>query len=93
MKRKKPSILFLFSILLICLALVTSIISIQINIDKKAQEIDDLTEMIQEKTDSNAALRDDVEDSDINEHVEKIAREQLNYGQSNEKVYINITGK
>ena len=93
MKRKKQSMIFMLTILLVCVALVASIVSVRINIDKKNQEINELNAKIQEKTDSNAALKDSVENSDIEDHAAKIAREQLNYGQSDEKVYVNITGK
>ena len=65
MKRKKPSMIFMLTILLVCVALVASIVSVRINIDKKNQEINELNAKIQEKTDSNAALKDSVENSDI----------------------------
>ena len=49
--------------------------------------------MIQQQTDENAELKDVINSGDIQEYAAGIARDQLGYGESDEKVYVNITGK
>ena len=48
-EKKKPSMIFMLTILLVCVALVASIISVRINIDKKNQEISELNAKFRRK--------------------------------------------
>ncbi len=81
------------TILLACLVLVVGIVSSHISQQQKRDEIDQYEQMIQQQIDENAQLKDVISSGDIDEYAAGIARDQLGYGESDEKVYVNITGK
>ncbi len=80
-------------ILLACLVLVVGIVSSHISQQKILDQIKQYEQMIQQQTDENAELKDVINSGDIDEYAAGIARDQLGYGESDEKVYVNITGK
>ncbi len=80
-------------ILLACLVLVVGIVSSHISQQQKRAEIDQYEQMIEQKIDENAQLKDVISSGDIDEYAAGIARDQLGYGENDEKVYVNITGK
>ncbi len=80
-------------ILLACLVLVVGIVSSHISQQQKRDQIDQYEQMIEQQTDENAQLKDVISSGDIDEYAAGIARDQLGYGESDEKVYVNITGK
>ena len=82
-----------FIALVICVFLVISVVSSRVNINGRLNEIEQTKDAIQDKVDSNAALEDMLNSSDINDYVGEVARDKLGYGLNSEKVYVNITGK
>ena len=80
-------------ILLACLVLVVGIVSSHINRQRKEEERMQYEQMIEAQTDVNSELKDVIDSGNIDEYAAGIARDQLGYGESDEKVYINITGK
>jgi cell division protein FtsB len=80
-------------ILLFCVALVIGIISSNIHQQRKREERERYEQMIEAQTDTNSELKDVINSGDIDEYAAGIARDQLGYGESDEKVYVNITGK
>ncbi len=83
----------LVGILAFCLVLVVGIVSFHISQQQKRVELDQYDQMIEQKIDENAQLKDVINSGDIDEYAAGIARDQLGYGESDEKVYVNITGK
>lgn len=79
--------------IVISAVLLVSIVSARVSIADKNNEIAAMEGSISEKENSNAALKDMLENEDIDQYAEDVARDQLGYGQEDEKVYVNITGK
>ncbi len=80
-------------VLVVALVLVGGILSNHIKQSQAREEIEKYEQMIQQQTDENAELKDVINSGDIDEYAAGIARDQLGYGESDEKVYVNITGK
>ena len=83
----------LVAILVVALGFVVGILSNHIKQNQARQEIEKYEQMIQQQTDENAELKDVISSGDIQDYAAGIARDQLGYGESDEKVYVNITGK
>ena len=77
----------------ICVFLLISVVSSKLSINGRLDEIEQTKDAIRNKVDSNAALEDMLNSSDINDYVGEVARDKLGYGLNSEKVYVNITGK
>lgn len=92
-KRMTGSTLVFFIIVLACVLVTTGIFTDRWHMNEKNQEIETYRSDIQAKQDSNAALRELVDSDDIDDYAADIARNKLDYGNNNEKVYMNITGK
>ena len=92
-KKRNKNVIVLGVILLACLLLVINIVSKQIGIQQKYAEIAQYEQMMEDQTDINDELKDVISSGDIGEYAAGIARDKLGYGESDEKVYINITGK
>ncbi len=80
-------------VLLAAVVFVVGILSNHIKQSQAREEIEKYEQMIQQQTDENAELKDVINSGDIQEYAAGIARDQLGYGESDEKVYVNITGK
>ena len=80
-------------VLLAAVVLVVGILSNHMKQSQAREEIEKYEQMIQQQTDENAELKDVINSGDIQEYAAGIARDQLGYGESDEKVYVNITGK
>ena len=83
----------ILGILVASLVMVVGILSNHIKQSQARAEIEKYEQMIQQQTDENAELKDVIDSGDINEYAAGVARDQLGYGESDEKVYVNITGK
>lgn len=92
-KKLNSRFVVLCVILLACLVLVIGIVSSHISQQQKRAQIEQYEQMIESQTDENAELKDVISSGDIDEYAAGIARDQLGYGESDEKVYVNITGK
>lgn len=92
-KKLNSRFVVLCVILLACLVLVVGIVSSHISQQQKRTQIEQYEQMIESQTDENAELKDVISSGDIGEYAAGIARDKLGYGESDEKVYVNITGK
>ena len=95
MKVKKLTWQHVAIIGILCASLVITIgiLSRHIQFKQLHDEQEQYEQMIQQQTDENAELKDVINSGDIQEYAAGIARDQLGYGESDEKVYVNITGK
>ena len=80
-------------ILVACRALVVGIVSTQVRTQAKNEELKQYEQMIEAQENTNAELQEVVDTGNIDDYAADVARDQLGYGQSDEKVYVNITGK
>ena len=92
-KKLNSRFVVLCVILLACLLLVVGIVSSHIHQQQKRDQIEQYEQMIESQTDENAELKDVISTGDIDDYAAEIAGDQLGYGESDEKVYVNITGK
>lgn len=83
----------LIVVLVAALAVTVGILSNHIKQSQAREEIEKYEQMNQQQKDENAELNDVINSGDIDEYAAGIARDQLGYGESDEKVYVNITGK
>ncbi len=83
----------MIAILVVGLVMVVGILSNHIKQSQAKAEIHQYEQMIEQQTDENAELKDVISSGDIQEYAAGIARDQLGYGESDEKIYVNITGK
>lgn len=83
----------MIAILIASLVMVVGILSNHVKQSQAKAEIYKYEQMIDQQTDENAELKDVISTGDIQEYAAGIARDQLGYGESDEKVYVNITGK
>lgn len=84
----------IFRVVLICMAFygVISIVQLQGNIQQKQEEVAQMQARIQEQTDSNDALREQVEGSLSDEQMAAMAREQ-GYIMPTERVFADSSNK
>ncbi len=80
-------------VLIAAIGFVVGILSNHIKQSQAREEIEKYEQMIQQQTDENNELKDVISSGDIQDYAAGIARDQLGYGESDEKVYVNITGK
>lgn len=86
--------LILGVVLIACVALTVSILS---GISRRAELENEIREyetvLIPAKQDENSEKKEALESGDMSGYAAEVARDKLGYGDSNEKVYYNITGK
>ncbi len=79
--------------LIACVVLVIGIVTSHIAQAGKQDLIDDYTSLIEQQTNANSELEDVINSGDISDYASDVARDQLGFGESDEKVYVDITGK
>ena len=81
-------------ILLLCIYLAYNLISDQIDLTVKNQQVDTLNEQLADQKSASAELERLFGSSeDIDAYYEKIARDQLNYAYPDEWIFMDLTGK
>lgn len=83
----------LIVVLVAALVVTVGILSNHIKQSRAREEIAQYEQKNQQQKDENAELNDVINSGNIDEYAAGIARDQLGYGESDEKVYVNITGK
>ncbi len=83
----------LIVVLVAAMAVTVGILSNHIKQSRAREEIAQYEQKNQQQKDENAELNDVINSGNIDEYAAGIARDQLGYGESDEKVYVNITGK
>jgi len=92
MRKSKKNILPRIVVLIFVVYVSVTLIQLQIDINAKKQQIDELSSQIQQQKKTNAELQSSL-DADVDkEYIAKIAREKLGYGEPNEQFYVDIAG-
>ena len=92
-RRGAPGMLLRLGFAVLCISLLASFISGQVQVAQKQRELREVTAKLDEQLAVNAELEQLMESGDEDAYVERIAREQLGYVRPNEKVFIDITGE
>lgn len=93
-KKRKGSLLLKIAVFSFAFFLVSMLVSQQISINEKKEELQELEEALQEQQVINDELRYDLEtdEADSDEYAEKIARRELDYVKPGERVFYNVGG-
>lgn len=97
-RRRKPKSRrgrLLVRIGLLCAAFygVISLVQLQVQIAGKAEQVQQLDAQIEESTETNTALRKQVEEGISDEEIAAIARDQYGYIRPNERVFVDSSSK
>ena len=92
-ERKPQKFSFILSIGLLLLAgyFVISLINVNIQINDRKKEAEELNVRYEEQVAQNEALRNVIDGGDKDDYIERVAREKLGYVMPGERVYYNIT--
>lgn len=72
---------------------VVTISGLQTRIAEKQQQLETLTESVEEYQQSNELLREDLESGVSEEDISEIARTQLNYAEPGERVFVDTSSR
>lgn len=72
---------------------VVTISGLQSRIAEKRQQLETLTESVEEYQQSNELLREDLESGVSEEDISEIARTQLNYAEPGERVFVDTSSR
>ncbi len=91
LKRGK-NIVYKFAVIAFLIYGLVSIVSLNLDVASKEQELEDLNEqvMLLEQQNNEALLQSELEEN--NDYIEKVAREKLGYAYPNERIYVDISG-
>jgi cell division protein FtsL len=89
MLKRNLLVMVLLAILVIS---VYNFISMRINIAKKNQDIEEITNAIKEQKIHNNEYTDILSDENTEDFYKNIAEDTLGYGLQDEKIYVDITG-
>lgn len=93
-KKHKSSILLKVSIFLFALFVVFSLLSQQVKIAEKKEELAQLTEAVKAQEIKNKTLENAFQDETAyKDYLEKSARKDYNYAKPNEKIIIDLEGE
>lgn len=94
-QKVKKSILLRFAILCLAVYVMAALINQQIQINQKRSELESLQSQIQVQEVKNEELRHtiDANEKDGSEYAERVAREELDYAKTGERVFIIISGE
>ena len=92
-ERKPQKFSFILSIGLLLLAgyFVISLINVNIQINDRKKEVEELNMRYEEQVAQNESLRNVIDGGDKDDYIERVAREKLGYVMPGERVYYNIT--
>ena len=65
----------------------------QVDIAAKQQELQDLTDQVEQQRQQNDELNRILESGSDEEIIERVARDKLGYAKPNERVFIDVTGQ
>lgn len=91
-KERKHSFIVSFSIVALCAYFAISLITIHKDINNTKKEIAEVQQSYNQQVAENEKIKDYVDSGEIDkEYVEKIARDELGYVKSGERVYYDIS--
>lgn len=76
----------------VCVYLVITLVSAQVEIVAKRRELDSLTKQISTQNAQISELQRTIETDDENSYYERLAREKLNYARPDERVFVDMSG-
>ena len=91
MKLKRAGIGTKFVILVLLVASVTALLTLNSRLEQAKLERDTLSQEVQDQEENNAALADDIENSDDPDRIAAIAREKLGLVGQDEIVFIDTS--
>ena len=89
MKTKKAGITTKIVILVLTIAVVLALLSIQGQLEEARSQLDAVTRQVQAQTEINAGLAEDIAHSGDTDRLAEIAREKLDLVQPDEKVFVD----
>ena len=94
-KKVKGSLLLRFAILCLAVYIMAALINQQMQINEKKSQLESLQDKIQVQEVENEDLRHtiDANEKDGSEYAERVAREELDYAKTGERVFIIISGE
>ena len=91
MKTKRAGIGTKFVILVLLVASITALLTLNSRLEQARLERDTLSQEVQDQEENNAALADDIENSDDPDRIAAIAREKLGLVGQDEIVFIDTS--
>lgn len=90
----KGSLIFRFSIICLVVYIISSIITTQLKITDKNEELDSVNSEISIQQLANDDLQELIDDDLLgdSQYAEEYAREELGYAENGERVFVNIGG-
>ena len=94
-KKIKGSLPLRIAVLCLVVYAAVSLVNQQIQINQKKEELAILKSQLQVQEVENEELRDSIDatEQDGSEYVERVAREELDYAKTGERVFIIISGE
>lgn len=94
-KKVKGSLLLRFAILCLAVYIMAALINQQLQINEKRSQLESLQDQIQVQEVENEDLQHtiDANAKDGSEYAERVAREELDYAKTGERVFIIISGE
>jgi len=96
-RRKKKTRLSALAVRLglVCLMayLVVALVSAQVDLVAKRQQLDSVTQQVQQQQTKNDELQRTLGTDDENAYVERIARDKLGYALPDERIYVDMSGQ
>lgn len=89
MRRRRINLILLIAVFAFCAYAVYTLLSLQIRINDKREQIASLSGQITEQQQKNDQLQQVLDRGLTDEDVERIARDQLGLALPNERVYVN----
>ena len=75
------------------LYLAGALITTQVEIVAKRQQLENITQQVNAQTAENMELQRTLESDDENAYIERVAREKLGYALPDERVFVDMSGK
>lgn len=94
-KRNKKNIILVAALSVFVIYAVATFINIQVQINQKTHELNEIDEKISVQNYKNKEIADVYNSSEKKtaEYIEKLARENLGYAYKGERIFINIAGE
>lgn len=92
-KRRFSMLLLVLGLVVLGAYLVLSLISLQVEIVAKRQQLANVQALVAEQEAENTELQRTMEAEDETAYIERIAREKLGYVSPDEQVYVDMSGK
>ena len=89
--KRKRSVILTLSLIVVMVYSVVSLVQLQIQINKRSQDVADAQRTLQEQKLDNQELERLLKSGNEKDYIERIARDQLGYVKPGEKVFYDIS--